>query len=109
MQISPLMLVHSDVWNLKYILFTGRGNGNNVQTADIHGTAERESNSILHSVTAPGLTPTASLAELMLSARQMLIEQVGESLLVYAESLSFYIITRQGSPIGQREHWEVWS
>ncbi|XP_034699659.1 ubiquitin-like domain-containing protein CIP73 isoform X1 [Vitis riparia] len=59
----------------------GRGNGNNVQTADIHGTAERESNSISHSVTAPGLTPTASLAELMLSARQMLIEQVGESLL----------------------------
>lgn len=63
-----------------------------MQTADVHGSAERESNSILNSMTSPGLTPVASLAEVMLSTRQMLIEQLGESLLVFVESLYFYSI-----------------
>lgn len=56
-----------------------------MQTTSMLGTAERLSNFLLHMESAPVLTPTASLAVVIQSAGQMLIEQVGESLLVYAE------------------------
>lgn len=49
----------------------------------MHRTEERDSSSTLQSGTVQeGLPTPAALAEVMLSTRQMLIEQVGESLLV---------------------------
>ncbi|KAL5841942.1 hypothetical protein ACOSQ3_012545 [Xanthoceras sorbifolium] len=62
----------------------GIGVGNNVQA----GTEERDSSSTSQSGTVQeGLPTPASLAEVMRSTRQMLIEQVGESLLQLAGEL----------------------
>ncbi|KAI9192250.1 hypothetical protein LWI28_020015 [Acer negundo] len=64
----------------------GRGGGNNAQAASIHRTEERDSSSQSRTV-QEGLPTPASLAEVMWSTRQMLIEQVGESLLQLAGEL----------------------
>ncbi|KAK3221814.1 hypothetical protein Dsin_008839 [Dipteronia sinensis] len=64
----------------------GRGGGNNAQAASMHRTEERNSSSQSGTV-QEGLPTPASLAEVMRSTRQMLIEQVGESLLQLAGEL----------------------
>ncbi|XP_021899208.1 large proline-rich protein bag6-A-like isoform X2 [Carica papaya] len=65
-----------------------REGGNNAQVATLHGTEGRNPNSMSHSGTVrEGLPTPASLAEVMLSTRQMLIEQIGESLLQLARQL----------------------
>lgn len=63
--------------------WAGRGGSNNSQAATTDMTGERDSSSSSHSGTAQeGLPTPATLAEVMLSTRQMLVEQVGECLLV---------------------------
>lgn len=65
------------------LVWAVREGGNNAQVATLHGTEGRNPNSMSHSGTVrEGLPTPASLAEVMLSTRQMLIEQIGESLLV---------------------------
>lgn len=64
-------------------MVAGIGGGNRSQAAAIPGTGERGSNSSQHTGTVREGFPTpAFLAEIMLSARQMLIEHAGECLLV---------------------------
>lgn len=66
----------------------GRGGSNNSQAATTDMTGERDSSSSSHSGTAQeGLPTPATLAEVMLSTRQMLVEQVGECLLQLAGQL----------------------
>ncbi|KAJ0090933.1 hypothetical protein Patl1_14855 [Pistacia atlantica] len=60
----------------------GRGGSNNSQGTATDRTGERDSTSASHSGTVhEGLPTPASLAEVMLSTRQMLVEQAGECLL----------------------------
>lgn len=69
-------------------MFAGRGS--NAQAAASHRTQEREYNPTSHSgIVQEGLPTPASLAEVMLSTRQMLIEQAGEHLFVCAKPLYF--------------------
>ncbi|KAK9269697.1 hypothetical protein L1049_001475 [Liquidambar formosana] len=68
--------------------FGANGRGNNAQAAASHRTQEREYNPTSHSgIVQEGLPTPASLAEVMLSARQMLIEQAGEHLFQLARQL----------------------
>lgn len=61
----------------------GRAGGNDSQTAPMSRTGSRDSNSASNSGTVrEGLPTPASLAEVLLSTRQMLIEQAGESVQV---------------------------
>lgn len=61
----------------------GRVGGNNAQEANIHGDEESSSNSSSRPSTTQESFPTpASLAEVMLSTRQMLTGEVSECLLV---------------------------
>ncbi|XP_038710970.1 ubiquitin-like domain-containing protein CIP73 [Tripterygium wilfordii] len=60
----------------------GRGVGNNAEAASLHRTEERDSSSTAHpGRVQEGLPTPASLAEVMLSTRQLLREQVGECFL----------------------------
>ncbi|XP_038889778.1 ubiquitin-like domain-containing protein CIP73 isoform X2 [Benincasa hispida] len=66
----------------------GRVGGNNSQEANIHGDEESSSNSSSRPSTAQESFPTpASLAEVMLSTRQMLTGEVSECLLQLARQL----------------------
>ncbi|XP_057968312.1 ubiquitin-like domain-containing protein CIP73 isoform X4 [Malania oleifera] len=66
----------------------GEGRGSNVQAAGMHGNEERESRSASHSRMVQEALPTpASLAEVLLSTRQMLIEQTGDCLFQLAREL----------------------
>ncbi|GAB2289142.1 hypothetical protein Dimus_023445 [Dionaea muscipula] len=65
-----------------------RGNENNAGTAATHGAVERESNSVLSAEsTQQGLPTPSSLAQLLLSTRQMLNQQTGECLQQLATQL----------------------
>lgn len=65
------------------IVPTGRDGGSNDQAGAVHTTEVRSSGSAPSSGTrSEGFPTPASLAEVMLSTRQMLIEQAAESLLV---------------------------
>ena len=66
------------------MVLAGRVGRNNSQEANTHGAAEESnSNSSSRPSTAQESFPTpASLAEVMLSTRQMLIEEVSASLFV---------------------------
>ncbi|KAG4140977.1 hypothetical protein ERO13_D06G050200v2 [Gossypium hirsutum] len=66
----------------------GRAGGNDSQTAPMSRTGSRDSNSASNSGTVhEGLPTPASLAEVLLSTRQMLIEQAGESVQQLARQL----------------------
>ncbi|XP_022143043.1 large proline-rich protein BAG6 isoform X2 [Momordica charantia] len=66
----------------------GRAGGNNAEEANIHGDEESSSNSSSRPSTTQESFPTpASLAEVMLSTRQMLAEEVSECLLQLARQL----------------------
>ncbi|XP_038711646.1 ubiquitin-like domain-containing protein CIP73 isoform X1 [Tripterygium wilfordii] len=66
----------------------GRGVGNNAEAASLHRTEERDSSSTAHpGRVQEGLPTPASLAEVMLSTRQLLREQVGECFLQLATQL----------------------
>lgn len=66
----------------------GRAGGNDPQTASMSRTGDRDSNFASNSVTMrEGLPTPASLAEVLLSTRQMLIEQAGEYLQQLAREL----------------------
>ncbi|KAF8393100.1 hypothetical protein HHK36_021341 [Tetracentron sinense] len=59
----------------------GRNQSNNTRAAGTHGSEGQEPDAATRSVAGPGGLPTpASLAEVMLSTRQMLNEQAGECL-----------------------------
>lgn len=61
----------------------GRGSGNNAQMSASNRPDNRDPNSASQPGAIPeGLPTPASLAEIMLSTRQMLIEQVAECLQV---------------------------
>ncbi|RYR76747.1 hypothetical protein Ahy_A01g001306 isoform D [Arachis hypogaea] len=64
-----------------------REGGNNVQAAEAHRNEEMGSASSRLGSTAEALTSPASLAEVMLSTRRMMIEQAGECLLQLARHL----------------------
>ncbi|XP_061350728.1 ubiquitin-like domain-containing protein CIP73 isoform X2 [Gastrolobium bilobum] len=64
-----------------------REGGNNVQAAEAHTNEEMGSVSSRMSSTPEGLSSPASLAEVLLSTRQMIIEQAGECLLQLARQL----------------------
>lgn len=67
----------------------GRAGGNNAEEANIHGDEESSSNSSSRPSTTQESFPTpASLAEVMLSTRQMLAEEVSECLLVRSKPSS---------------------
>uniref|UniRef100_A0A5B7BLT1 Putative Ubiquitin-like superfamily protein isoform 4 n=1 Tax=Davidia involucrata TaxID=16924 RepID=A0A5B7BLT1_DAVIN len=62
--------------------------GNNAQSAATHGTEGRESNSVPDSGTVQeGLPTPSSLAEVLLSTREMLVEQTAECLLQLGRQL----------------------
>ncbi|XP_017633351.1 ubiquitin-like domain-containing protein CIP73 isoform X3 [Gossypium arboreum] len=66
----------------------GRVGGNDSQTTPMSRTGSRDSNSASNSGTGrEGLPTPASLAEVLLSTRQMLIEQAGESVQQLARQL----------------------
>ncbi|OVA00284.1 Ubiquitin domain [Macleaya cordata] len=66
----------------------GRGQSSNACAGGIHGSERREHNSAtLRTVGVQGLPTPASLAEVMLSTRQMLIEQAGVCLSHIARQL----------------------
>ncbi|XVE71560.1 hypothetical protein DITRI_Ditri10aG0161100 [Diplodiscus trichospermus] len=66
----------------------GRAGGNDPQTASMSRTGDRDSNTASNSGTIrEGLPTPASLAEVLLSTRQMLIEQAGECLQQLARQL----------------------
>lgn len=66
----------------------GRVGGNNAQETNIHGDEESSSNSSSRPSTTQESFPTpASLAEVMLSTRQMLTGEVSECLLVRSNYL----------------------
>ncbi|KAF8407193.1 hypothetical protein HHK36_006320 [Tetracentron sinense] len=66
----------------------GRGQSNNARVDGTHGSEGREGDAASHSGVGLGGLPTpASLAEVMLSTRQMLIEQAGECLSQLARQL----------------------
>ncbi|KAG8491695.1 hypothetical protein CXB51_015138 [Gossypium anomalum] len=66
----------------------GRAGGNDSQTSPMNRTGSRDSNSASNSGTVrEGLPTPASLAEVLLSTRQMLIEQAGESVQQLARQL----------------------
>ncbi|XP_022755237.1 uncharacterized protein LOC111303330 isoform X2 [Durio zibethinus] len=68
--------------------FDGIAGGNEPQVASMNRTGDRDSNSALNSGTIrEGLPTPASLAEVLLSTRQMLIEQAGECLQQLARQL----------------------
>jgi hypothetical protein len=76
----------------------GRSGGNSAQSAATHGNGERGPNSALPTGTVQEVFPTpASLAEVMLSTRQMLIEHAGECILVSSQVTlsSLYILERE--------------
>ncbi|XP_057416746.1 ubiquitin-like domain-containing protein CIP73 [Lotus japonicus] len=64
-----------------------REGGNNVQAAEAHRNEERGFVSSRLSSTPEGLSSPASLAEVLLSTRRMIIEQAGECLLQLARQL----------------------
>lgn len=69
-----------------HIVVAGRGGESSAQAAAATGTSERGSNSTPGTGTVQEGFPTpASLAEVMLSTRQMLIEHVGECLRVRSQ------------------------
>ncbi|KAA8522930.1 hypothetical protein F0562_009353 [Nyssa sinensis] len=62
--------------------------GNDAQADAIHGTEGRESNSVPHSGTVQeGLPTPSTLAEVLLSTREMLVEQTAECLLQLGRQL----------------------
>ncbi|XP_059453095.1 ubiquitin-like domain-containing protein CIP73 isoform X4 [Corylus avellana] len=69
-------------------IVAGRSGGNSAQAAATHGNGERGPNSTLPTGTVQEGFPTpASLAEVMLSSRQMLIEHAGECILQLSRQL----------------------
>ncbi|KAK6944415.1 hypothetical protein RJ641_025517, partial [Dillenia turbinata] len=66
---------------------SGRGWTNNGQSTATPRTEEREANHVSGSETVQGLPTASTLADVMLSTRQMLVEQVGDSLLQLASQL----------------------
>lgn len=78
-----------------HIVVAGRGGESNAQAAAATRTSERGSNSTPRTGTVQEGFPTpASLAEVMLSTRQMLIDHVGECLHVRSQVtlLSLYSV-----------------
>lgn len=69
-----------------HILLAAREGGNNVQAAEAHRNEERGFVSSRLSSIPEGLSSPASLAEVLLSTRRMIIEQAGECLLVRSKT-----------------------
>lgn len=79
----------------------GRGGGNSAQAAATHGNGERGPDSTLPTATVQEGFPTpASLAEVMLSTRQMLIEHAGECILVSSQVTLSSLYIRENEYLG---------
>ncbi|XP_058111393.1 ubiquitin-like domain-containing protein CIP73 isoform X3 [Magnolia sinica] len=65
----------------------GRSHGNDTETLGMHGMEGRNSDAGSRSNSGQGLPTPASLAEVVLSTRQMLVEQAGECLSLLARQL----------------------
>lgn len=73
-------------------MLTVRIQGNSSQSLG-GGSAEVESNATTHSAAVQGGLPTpAALGEVIHSTRQFLIEQVGESLMVFIKRITLTIV-----------------
>ena len=77
---------------MECILFAVREGENNVQTAETHRNGEMGSVSSRLGSTPEALSSPASLAEVMLSTRRMMIEQAGECLLVRFKASPYIFI-----------------
>lgn len=71
---------------MEHIWLAVREGGNNAQAAEVRRNEEMGSVSSRSGLTPEGLSSPASLAEVLLSTRRMIVEQAGECLLVRSET-----------------------
>lgn len=90
--LSWLLLQTCFLRMMEHILLAVREGGNNAQAAEAHRNEETGSVSSRLGSTPESLSSPASLAEVLLSTRRMIVEQAGECILVCSKASPYIFI-----------------